>query len=321
MDRKLLFLLLAALLLSGCTLKEVPPPARSEGAGSPVENVPSIGEEEPKPPIETEGNLQFQGEEAGVSAEGAPPIQEEELEKLIADVWSGTVGGDVPMEEAARCLAEQVAAKFLELPSGVVWKPRDIRVADVEILDAYLGVPEQLCCGMTFYVHLQGGENDPSAEYWQNGAGLSQKGENELAEYWRWGQEVLVEKNAEGAWAIVDRGTGGATINLPGYTLSSGAENYLGNAPMKDLVEFYYLTRGFTHEWLLPYRILEKPVQVLPELNGLLDLRTAAEAEALVQELARVITENPGLDMRTLEELSGALTEKYRAFLPESEQT
>lgn len=227
---------------------------------------------------------------------------------------SGTADGDLSMEEAAALLAEQWAEMYRTLPGWVEYRPADMQVSVTDIFDAFYGEPSQFCCDMSFVISV--GYDPRQRGYWEAGAGLSDPiAEGEFAGYYHWGMQTLVAKNGDGNWYIADAGSGGYSVYLPGYSLSGGAENDLGNAPLRDLVDFYFQTAGFTHDYLLPYLISEKSPEELQDLNALLDQRTREEAKALVQNIAQVIQKCGWGDMVTLEELHDALDAKYQTYL------
>lgn len=180
-------------------------------------------------------------------------------------VWAVTADGTLTPAKAAERLAEQVAENYRAAPDWVEWKPRDARTDGTNVFDIYWGEPENFCCGMGFRVLVEDLDSE-QASYWQAGAGL---GEPDGDGYYGWGREVLVRKNGDGDWYCADRGTGGYSVLLP--KRAEGANQ------LAALVEDFYLTEGFTHESLLPYKILSQPAEALAKLPALLEGRTEQE--------------------------------------------
>lgn len=203
---------------------------------------------------------------------------------MSALAWSGTVDGGLDMDAAAARLAEQVAEEYRNVPDWVEWKPADFRVGGVSVFDAYRGEPENFCCGMGFRLLVE----DPDsarAGYWQAGSGL---GEPDGDGYYGWGSEVTVRKNGAGDWYCSDRGTGGASVLLPfGWAWTEGV-------PLKDLVDAFFLTEGYTHDWLLAKYIAAQPPEALAELPELLAGRTEAELQNFGATLAALYRDHPG---------------------------
>lgn len=203
-------------------------------------------------------------------------------EDAVGDkVWSGTVDGSVTdLTAVAERLAEQIAESYRTVPDFVTWKPQDMRPDGVTVFDVYRGQPEQFCCGMGFRLLVAGGPEEMPRTYWETGSGLDTA---DADGYYSWGREVLVEKNAAGDWTCVDWGTGGYSVLLP-----FGREE---NATLAELTDAFFLTEGFSHDWLLPYYLLDRPD--LDGLPPLLDQRSPAEARELCAALAEVLREHP----------------------------
>lgn len=184
---------------------------------------------------------------------------------MSALVWSGTVDGSLAPDAAAAELAEQVAEEYRNVPAWVTWKPAGFQADGAHVFDVYRGEPENFCCGMGFQVQLE----DPMSEqasYWQAGSGL---GEPDGKDYYGWGREVLVRKNEAGDWYCADRGTGGYSVILP--------FGWVEGASLEELTDAFFLTEGFTHEWLLAKYIAAQPAEELAKLRELLAGRTEEE--------------------------------------------
>lgn len=202
---------------------------------------------------------------------------------MSALVWSGAVDGGLDMDAAAARLAEQVAEAYRNVPDWVEWKPADFQLSSVSVFDAYRGKPENFCCGMGFRLLVEDPDS-AQAGYWQAGSGL---GEPDGDGYYYWGSEVTVQKNGAGDWYCADRGTGGASVLLPfGWAWTEGV-------PLEDLVDAFFLTEGFTHDWLLAKYIVAQPSEALAELPELLAGRTEAELQNFGATLAALYRDYP----------------------------
>jgi len=216
-------------------------------------------------------------------------------EKILSTPADGTL----EPEAAAAALAEAVVFNYLALPDWVSWKPVDVRVVSTEVFDVYRGMPEQICFNMGLEVKIED-PMAPEAIYWQAGAGLD---EPDAEGFCGWGRQVLAEKNEDGNWVITDWGTGGYSVN----------PQKPEEKPQLDwLVELFCLTEGFTHDYIVPYLILELPVEELARLPELLDQLTEAEGEALCRALEQDLLD--GHATHTEEEL-GVLLGDYAAYL------
>lgn len=216
-----------------------------------------------------------------------------------ADMFGGTVDGAVTdLEQVAAQLAEQAAETVRGLPGWMTWKPADFQVSGVSVFDAYRGEPENFCCGMGFRLLVED-PNSEQASYWQAGSGL---GGPDGDGYYNWGQEVLVMKNSGGSWYCADRGTGGYSVLLPfGWAWTEGV-------PLEDLVDAFFLTEGFTHDWLLAKYIVAQPSEALAELPELLAGRTEAELQNFGATLAALYRDHSGEeDWASWEDLRTAL--------------
>lgn len=216
---------------------------------------------------------------------------------MSALVWSGAVDGGLDMDAAAARLAEQVAEEYRNVPDWVEWKPTDFQVSGVSVFDAYRGGPENFCCGMGFRLLVEDPDSE-QASYWQAGSGL---GEADADGYYYWGSEVTVQKNGAGDWYCSDRGTGGASVLLP-FNWAWTEEG-----PLKDLVDAFFLTEGFTHDWLLAKYIVAQPPEALAELPDLLAGRTEAELQNFGATLAALYRDHPGEEWVSQADLRTAL--------------
>lgn len=233
-------------------------------------------------------------------------------------IWAGTADGELPMEEAARLLAEQVAGNYCGLPDWAGYRPEDMRVSSTNVFDAYYGDPVHFCCNMMFCVSLAENDLDGMARgYWEVGSGLGEPiSEGEYSGYYDWGREVLVRKNEDGDWYCSDWGTGGYSVNLP-YSMSHSGADSIEYAPLEGLVEQLTLTEGFTHDWILPLYIIEKPKDTLEELNAILDGYDQGNVKTICQALAAYLRDEKYIHFggMMLEDLRELLAPAYQEYL------
>ena len=200
------------------------------------------------------------------------------LDALDSAIWNVTAEGSLPPQEAAEKMVEAIAFNYRTVPDWVEWKPLDVRSDGVEVFDIYYGQPQQFCANFHFRVRV---DDVTSAKYgyWQAGAGLGDQNETGYA----YGSQVHVEKNEEGDWVLRGRGTGGYHVVLP---RKEGEDN------LELLVEDFFLTEGESHDWLIPYKILNRSAQELAQLPEILALRGEKQAKALCAALGIVLRGN-----------------------------
>ncbi len=230
-------------------------------------------------------------------------------------VWDGAADGSLPPEEAAAVLAESVAERYRNTPDWLDWKPLDFQVERAQVIDVYKGEEPNFCFWGNFALRL----DDPGYMQWQAGSGLDEAiAEGPYASYFSWNREILVEKNSDGDWYIADYGTGGYSVNLPGWTLSSGVENSLEKASLEELADMFFLTEGWSHDYLLPAYVVQRPAEELAGLNNLLDRHTEAEARDLCRTLAAYFHAGPGVSsydtLHSVEDLNALLDPTYQAY-------
>lgn len=229
--------------------------------------------------------------------------------------WDGAADGSLPPEEAAAVLAESVAERYRNTPDWLDWKPLDFQVERAQVIDVYKGEEPNFCFWGNFALRL----DDPGYMQWQAGSGLDEAiAEGPYASYFSWNREILVEKNSDGDWYIADYGTGGYSVNLPGWTLSSGVENSLEKASLEELADMFFLTEGWSHDYLLPAYVVQRPAEELAGLNDLLDRHTEAEARDLCRTLAAYFHAGPGVSsydtLHSVEDLNALLDPTYQAY-------
>ena len=229
--------------------------------------------------------------------------------------WSGTVNGSMTPVEAAAVLAETIAVQYRNAPSWLDWAPQDFQVEFTGVVDIYYGEDNpNFCFGANFCLLL----DNPNYMQWQAGSGLGDPiAEGPFAGYYGWGREVVVKKNEAGNWYMADWGTGGSSVNLPGWTMSSGMENSLDKATLEELADMFFLTEGWTHDTLLPNMICHRPTKELNSLNDLLDRHMDWEAQELCRALAAYLASYGDYFEGTLtsvEELRLFLNPEYQTY-------
>ena len=154
-------------------------------------------------------------------------------------------GSITDYEAVAADFARQMAANYRALPSWSEAAALDVQVRSTHVFDAYFGKGENFCAGISLWVKVA----DPvTAHYWQAGAGLSEQGTGQFADYWRWGAECLFRRDENGDWYCSNWGTGGYSVLLP--------EKDPNISYIQHLVDCFLLTAGHTHEWIIPSNLL-----------------------------------------------------------------
>jgi len=199
------------------------------------------------------------------------PDTNQELEQ---SVWQVTVDGGLSPEDAAREMAQKIADNYMALPDGTSWKPEGVRVTNAEVFDHYWGETPQFCFRIGLDVKMT--QEMMRSIHWGAWGGVDEDGDG----WWPYGAEVLVVKDENRNWACNDWGTGGASVSLSD---GEGLE-YLFNC--------FWLTEGWTHDWILPYTILDMTDEQLKELPALLDQRTEAEAKEFCAHLGNMLQKN-----------------------------
>lgn len=223
-------------------------------------------------------------------------------------VWDNAVvsGSITDLEEVAAQLTEQVARGYRELPDFLVWKPNGVQIQEnpQRVFDAWYGENPNFCFGLGIYV----GITDPMSEqafHWQVGAGLTE--EPDFEDYYSWGMETYVVLDQEAdLWRVWDRGTGGYAAELP-FDLSS--------ATVSDLVDAWFLSSGFTHDYRIFYYLTDKSLAELADLNDALDRRSGEEAEAFLLGMKSHMEEYYMYHEPTLSDIASVLDAPYAALL------
>ena len=219
-------------------------------------------------------------------------------------VWDNAVvnGSITDLEEVAAQLTEQVAQGYRDLPDFLVWKPNDVQIQEnsQRVFDAWYGENPNFCFGLGIYV----GISDPmsaQAFHWQVGSGLPE--EPSFGDYYPWGQETYVVLDQEAnLWRIQGAGTGGYAAELP-FDLSS--------ATVSDLVDAWFLSSGFTHDYRIFYYLTDKSLTELADLNDALDRRSGEEAEAFLLGMKSHMEEYYMYHEPTLSDIASVLDAPY----------
>ncbi len=196
-----------------------------------------------------------------------------------------TAPGDLTSSEAAETMAETVVKRVQSLPDWVEWRPLAFEAEGAEVFDEYLGEPRNFCAALSFRLKLTDEAPDsPARTEWEIGSGLS---ERDPEGRYGWARECLVMKNEAGDWELADMGTGGYMAELPGYTYSASAADYVGNAPLSELLRLMTLTEGKTLTERLPMYIFNRPYGDLQTLPSLLSAFPVADRAKVRDALTR----------------------------------
>ncbi len=222
------------------------------------------------------GNLKI--EPPSTAPEPSEPIADTKPENdtnqaLEQAVWQVTVDGGLSPEDAAREMAQKIADNYMALPDEISWKPEGIRVTNAEVFDHYWGETPQFCFRIGLDVKMT--REMMMSIHWGAWGGVDEDGDG----WWPYGAEVHVIKGEDGNWLCNGWGTGGGSVLL------NDGEG------LAYLVDCFWLTEGWTHDWRLPYSILDMTDEQLKELPALLDQRTEAEAKEFCAHLGNMLRE------------------------------
>ena len=213
---------------------------------------------------------------------------------MSREVLYVTVDGSLSPQEAAGRMAEKIAENYRSVPGWVVWKPVSVKAERAEVYDLYRGTPEEFCFNLGLGVKV----TDPMAReaaYWQVGSGLGEPDENGFC---GWGREVLVRKDDEGNWSVLELGTGGSSV----------APEWPAGKPWAAwLVELFCLTEGITHDRLVPVQLLSLTSDQMAALPELLDQLTEAESRELCSALGALLRQEDRTWEYTVETLKPLL--------------
>ena len=179
----------------------------------------------------------------------------------------------------AQELAQRYAQAVLDRPGWMTGQVEDAKVSGASVFDAYYGGENpNFCFGLGLAIRV----TEDQRGDWEAGSGLSQppdSGPN--AGYYGWGVEASARQQADGSWVITGIGTGGAGVELP-YDLDTATE--------AQLMELYFLTSGQTHDWLLLYRLAERPLEAVKQTMAALP---AGQREEMRQGILNFMEEYP----------------------------
>ena len=188
-------------------------------------------------------------------------------------------GEGTDYDSIAQDLAQRYAQAVLDRPGWMGARVEDAKVSGASVFDAYYGSDNpNFCFGLGLAIRV----TEDQRGYWEAGSGLSEPPDSgPYAGYYGWGVEVSVRQQADGSWAITGTGTGGAGVELP-YDLDTATE--------AQLMELYFLTSGQTHDWLLLYRLAERPLEAVKQAMATLP---AGQREELRQGILNFMAEHP----------------------------
>lgn len=188
-------------------------------------------------------------------------------------------GTETDLNVIAQKLAEQYAQCILRRPGWATQRAADAQVRAVEVFDAYYGEEyPNFCFNQQLYLNV----TEEQWNFWQVGSGLN--GPYEDAPYKGWyghSMQVYACKAEDGNWHMTGMATGGSSAILP-----------LGlyEATASQLMEWYFLTEGWTHDLLIPYRLAELPKE---DVKAGLSVLSAEQRQALTDALQEIITTYP----------------------------
>ena len=116
---------------------------------------------------------------------------------------------------------------------------------------------------------------------------------------------MVLDQDAD-LWRIRDRGTGGASASMP-FDMSA--------APVSELVDAWFLSSGFTHDYRLFYYLCDRSLSDLAGLSDALDRRSGEEAEAFLLGLKSHMETYPDYHTLTLPDIASVLDAPYAAVL------
>ena len=210
-------------------------------------------------------------------------------------VWQVAANGDLSPKEAALEMAQNTVDNYLSLPDDLSWKPEGIRLVSAEVFDHYWGETQQFC--YTFNMDVNMTEEMMMSVHWGALGGPDEDGDG----WYPYSLQVHVMKNDAGDWAYYGGGTGGGSVNL------------CDGEGLEYLLDCFFLTEGFSHDWKVPYAILDMSDEQLQKIPELLDKRTKGEAKQFCSHLGSMLREYDYW-VQTTESLSAVLG-KYAEFL------
>lgn len=201
---------------------------------------------------------------------------------------------------------EQVATAWRAAPDWVISKPEDAQPGDNQVSSAYWGEYETFEASTKLYIQI-----DPmgeSAGYWQAGSGLGEiaSGPYTTADgYYVHYISGSFARNEAGDWHCTALYTDGFALDFP---------TPLEEATVEQLVDYFFHTSGFAHEYSIPMELCQRS---LSELSAALD--RADDPQALCAALGHFFWEYPWLDEGlTYEVLLDGLDDQYTAWMEAS---
>ena len=209
-------------------------------------------------------------------------------------------------QQVAEQYLEQLAAAWRAAPDWMPSKPEDAQPGSATVSQAYWGEGENFCTSTLLYIQI-----DPMGEgagYWQAGSGLSELEEgpyNTANGYYAYYLGRDFARNENGDWVCTGGYTGGEMVTLP---------TPVEEATVEQLVDYFYHTSGFAHEYFIPMELSRRPVS---ELNAALD--GADDPQKLCAALGHFFWEYSWSDEGlTYEVLLDGLDDQYAAWMEAS---
>lgn len=194
------------------------------------------------------------------------PADTQEEQTCIVD------GQETDYAVIAQKLTEQYVNIILARPAWYPQTALDVVPIGAEVFDAYYGEDKpNFCFALALYVKI----SEEQRMDWEVGSGLGEALDSgDYAGYYYWGREAYVEKDEHGNWYLEGLNTGGTSVRLPVVP---------EEASVQQLIEMYFLTEGFTHDYRLLYYLAERQVdEVTAQLEKLEEERKEKLTDALL---------------------------------------
>ena len=202
---------------------------------------------------------------------------------------------------------EQVATAWRAAPDWVISKPEDAQPGDNQVSSAYWGEYETFEASTKLYIQI-----DPmgeSAGYWQAGSGLGEiaSGPYTTADgYYVHYISGSFARNEAGDWHCTALYTDGFALDFP---------TPLEEATVEQLVDYFFHTSGFAHDYSIPYELSDRSTQELATLNDILPGCADDEARQFCAALGLHLSEYAQYHDLGYQGLYGLLDEPYRTYL------
>lgn len=194
-------------------------------------------------------------------------------------------GGETDWDAIASQLGQAYVQCILDRPGWAGQLALDVKLVNTEVFDTYCGTDDpNFCFGLRLYLKLS--EEQFNSVHWQAGSGLSDPiADGPWAGWYEYGRDVCAAKGPDGNWHITGFNTGGSSVRLPTDLWHEDADRTAG-----DLIPLFFLTTGHTHDWMIPYRLAERPLE---EVQAGLQALEEADRQTLTEALESFFREEP----------------------------